>query len=351
MTTFTAAGLPKGTGGDSWEVVLHDPGQCLRVPTRVFDLGNGTYTVAFLSHFPGTFTMVGRLGYSECRAALDPPGDAEREALSEADSCYIGSKIVLPAAVTVGPAFAPDSCMVSPAVATQSGVPPPWNPGAVRGEEAAVRQGGINFLPCCNKHLKALGRQPGRGLQAPAGGTRRDPGTRGDAVRSRRNSGGPAGETPFPQRPRVSRLLLWGDSTTKRQWLMLMMLARQHCKIEWVPRLFEEQYVPEACRSVPSDQYADPELEALLYNVTGGVPWTDIPIATNTIEVSRYFPDSGLVNLSNASFWDAVLLGGSRTVSGLRSAEDDPDGDEPARRRRTTLVRSKWPHNFAVWFA
>lgn len=361
LTTFAASGRPKTTGGDAWDVVLHDAEQCLRVPSRVLDLGNGSYSVAFLPHFPGNYTLVMRLAYSDCNAIMDPPGDAERETLSEEGTCYIGSKVTLPGAVHVTSEYARDSCDVGApgrwgAAAVQgagtSGVPPGSEAGGVviRGEEAAVRRiGSIVFLPCCTERLRGL-----------AQGSL-DPGSR-----SGPHSGHPSGHTAFahPQHaghgsrhlearvqhpavrgstrgpgPRVTRLLLWGDSTVKRQWLMLLMLARQHCRITWEPRAFEEQYTPEACEAVPPDQLADPELETLLRQITSGLPWTDIPVATNTIEVSRYFPLAGLADLHNATFWDAVLQ--NSTALYTPSAGEEGFGEEPGtvRRRRMAQVR------------
>eukprot|EP00884_Botryococcus_braunii_P005129 jgi/Botrbrau1/14617/Bobra.0364s0001.1 len=205
---------------------------------------------------------------------LGSPGDAERETLTEADTCYIGSKVVAPAAVTVGPHYGPTSCML-PAATPRAWVPPPGDPGALRGEEAAVRQGGIIFLPCCNEHLKAQARKRG-----PRVGGRGAPSTGRNAVHAVHSLGNPPdppnAASPL-RRPRISRLLLWGDSTTKRQWLMLMMLARQHCRIEWMPHLFEEQYVPEACQTVPPDAFADPELEAVLKDATEAFPGQTSP--------------------------------------------------------------------------
>lgn len=307
----------------------------------MFDLGNGSYAVAFLPHFPGNYTLVMRLAYSDCNMAMDPPGATEREKLSEEDSCYIGSKVVVPGAVQVSSAHARDSCHLGGpgrwGLAAEQGTGAPEvlsgsdaDGAVIRGEEAAVRrQGSIVFLPCCTQRLRGL-----------AQGSPGDPGSRhGSHVRQPSQehihffqpqhaahlsrlprAGGSDARVLLSERrgslrgpgSRVSRLLLWGDSTVKRQWLMLMMLARQHCRIMWEPRAFEEQYTPEACKAVPPDQLADSDLETLLRQITGGIPWTDIPVATNTIEVSRYFPSAGLADLHNSSFWDTVLE--NRTV-------------------------------------
>lgn len=54
IETFDQQGNRKTRGGDSWYVVLRDVHQKLMYSTRVFDDGDGTYTVAAIIHQPGT---------------------------------------------------------------------------------------------------------------------------------------------------------------------------------------------------------------------------------------------------------------------------------------------------------
>lgn len=53
METFDQAGRKKPHGGDSWFVLLRERQQNITLSTRVFDEGDGTYTVAAVIHHPG----------------------------------------------------------------------------------------------------------------------------------------------------------------------------------------------------------------------------------------------------------------------------------------------------------
>lgn len=47
-------------------IVLRDRKQRLKLPARVFDDGDGSYTVAAYFLQPGEFTVLGWLWYSDC---------------------------------------------------------------------------------------------------------------------------------------------------------------------------------------------------------------------------------------------------------------------------------------------
>ena len=66
MTTFDKNGKRRKKGGDSWYLLLRDYQQRLRVPIRLFDDGNGTYTGGVHFLFPGNYTLWGWLYYSDC---------------------------------------------------------------------------------------------------------------------------------------------------------------------------------------------------------------------------------------------------------------------------------------------
>eukprot|EP00955_Chlamydomonas_euryale_P041865 352149-Chlamydomonas_euryale.AAC.4 len=61
LTTFDGRGQQRTRGGDSWYIILRDRQQRLKLPTRVFDEGDGTYTVAVFFFVPGDFTVLGIL--------------------------------------------------------------------------------------------------------------------------------------------------------------------------------------------------------------------------------------------------------------------------------------------------
>ena len=66
MTTFDKGGARRQRGGDSWFLLLRDYQRRLRVPIRIFDDGDGTYTGAVHFLFPGNYTLWGWLYYSDC---------------------------------------------------------------------------------------------------------------------------------------------------------------------------------------------------------------------------------------------------------------------------------------------
>lgn len=53
IETFDQGGAKKSKGGDSWFIILRERQQNITLSTRVFDEGDGTYTVAAVIHHPG----------------------------------------------------------------------------------------------------------------------------------------------------------------------------------------------------------------------------------------------------------------------------------------------------------
>ena len=66
VSTFDKAGTRRTRGGDSWYLLLRDYQQRLRLPIRIFDDGDGTYTGAVHFLHPGNYTLFGWLYYSDC---------------------------------------------------------------------------------------------------------------------------------------------------------------------------------------------------------------------------------------------------------------------------------------------
>lgn len=66
LVTYDGTGAHQSKGGDSWFISVREIRQRLRLSARVFDEGNGTYTVAVVLPRPGNYTMFGILYYSAC---------------------------------------------------------------------------------------------------------------------------------------------------------------------------------------------------------------------------------------------------------------------------------------------
>ena len=66
VSTFDKGGVRRTRGGDSWYLLLRDYQQRLRLPIRIFDDGDGTYTGAVHFLHPGNYTLFGWLYYSDC---------------------------------------------------------------------------------------------------------------------------------------------------------------------------------------------------------------------------------------------------------------------------------------------
>ena len=66
MNTYARNGAKKTRGGDSWFLLLRNYQQRVRVPIRIFDNTDGTYTGAVYFLHPGNYTLFGWLYYSDC---------------------------------------------------------------------------------------------------------------------------------------------------------------------------------------------------------------------------------------------------------------------------------------------
>ena len=66
LVSATPSGQRKSVGGDTWAAVLRDDAAQRRLPVRVFDDGDGGYTLAFVALAPGTYWLTLRLYYTSC---------------------------------------------------------------------------------------------------------------------------------------------------------------------------------------------------------------------------------------------------------------------------------------------
>ena len=65
LTTYNGGGVRKSKGGDHWHIMLRDEEQMVKVPTRVFDEGDGTYTAMVYLLLPGNFKIWAWLWYTD----------------------------------------------------------------------------------------------------------------------------------------------------------------------------------------------------------------------------------------------------------------------------------------------
>ena len=72
LVTHDQVGKRKARGGDSWFVLLRERRRRLKVPTRVYDDGDGTYTVAAFLLQPGNYSLAAWLWYRCVAYALRP---------------------------------------------------------------------------------------------------------------------------------------------------------------------------------------------------------------------------------------------------------------------------------------
>ena len=83
VSTFDKGGERRARGGDSWFLLLRDYQQRLRLPIRIFDDGNGTYTGAVHFLHPGNYTLFGWLYYSDCHGLQVGPDMISRLVYSD----------------------------------------------------------------------------------------------------------------------------------------------------------------------------------------------------------------------------------------------------------------------------
>ena len=277
LQTYDHNGNKKTKGGDSWFLLLRDYHQRHRLPTRVFDEGNGSYTVWAYFLFPGNYSIAGWLWYSDCHGLQEPtpseknPGGGmdfyEQNALKQ-DHCYIGERIQK-TSVALIPTGDPPSCMTqcklphSQKVSAEKG-----GPGLVwRMETYSHRQNHTIHLDyCCRPRL------------------------------------------PAPSKP-FSRFLFYGDSTIKNSWEILLFMARKPCKPHvWKPRMFHELFdASHACSVAPLSE-VDKDLDTILRRCTGGLPWSTVPVGANSNDINQYVQSemgkSILFNMSNFVYND-----------------------------------------------
>uniref|UniRef100_A0A7R9V048 NXPE family member 3-like n=1 Tax=Chlamydomonas euryale TaxID=1486919 RepID=A0A7R9V048_9CHLO len=286
LTTFDGRGQQRTRGGDSWYIILRDRQQRLKLPTRVFDEGDGTYTVAVFFFVPGDFTVLGILYYSDCHGLQEPnePPDAElknqpsvhyaevyyTKHLRKKDHCYVGSKMRVQDVIKV-PTHVPK-------------------------------------LDCLSQPRGKCQQRPA----APTSGQGAGPMYRMETYYYRQNHSYHEASCCKPSFPKpkqtVHRLLFYGDSTVKNSWELMLYMARQPCKTNWVPRqLFEPLDVlagPESktCPRVSSLQEVDPQMDAVLKRCTAGAPWTSVPVGTSTDDVSKYLKNCQTFDMGNFKY-------------------------------------------------
>ena len=206
LQTFTAAGDERKKGGDSWFVILRDKEQRLKLPVRVIDRGDGTYSLHVVLSAPGKFHLHAMLWYSDCHGYQEPTLNSSEERsylddfekkLSKTDHCYIGQRIAWPV-------FA-------------------------KGWTEASRE----FVPmasadtaCSSDWCESLRRPPFSLTPSVHSETRRPRGKsyRTELYHFRRNNSihslDCCSPPPLPKK-QVKRLLLYGDSTMRNIWDIL----------------------------------------------------------------------------------------------------------------------------------
>ena len=225
LLSATAAGARKERGGDVWWASLRDASTGRRLPARVFDDGDGGYTVAFVALAPGNFTLTLRLFYSLCAGLLDPFPDwaAKLAEKGEEAHCYIGEKLEGAASLVI-----PDDGSFNQTAGGGAGAGPgtqgaAGNAGAVGttagGAAAAAAAGSALGTAAPPQLVAGAVRRSDRYVYRESGGLRLHPCC-----------------LPPPWRlaagPEVRRFVMWGDSTFKRPMELFTALARQPCRMK-----------------------------------------------------------------------------------------------------------------------
>ncbi|KAG1673147.1 hypothetical protein FOA52_015258 [Chlamydomonas sp. UWO 241] len=305
MTTHDAGGARRTRGGDSWYVVLRDRQHRVKVPTRVFDDGDGSYTVVAYFMMPGEYALVGMLWYSDCFGLQEPNEPPEgrtgeyavsnandgyySKVLAKADHCYVGGKVRIAGVLTV-PASAPPPCFA-----------------------ASQQQQQLLGSPA------VCGSYP----PAPTGPTG-TPIFRMETYYYRQNHTYQEATCCKPRFPKpahtVSRFMVYGDSTFKNSWELLLYQARQPCNITWKPRhVFETLDIhggPDSniCPRVKSLEEVDPKIATVLKRCTAGAPWSSVPVGSNTNDVSKYIKNALTFDMQtfqyNSTFATTPNIGG-----------------------------------------
>ncbi|KAG1660026.1 hypothetical protein FOA52_005606 [Chlamydomonas sp. UWO 241] len=267
LVTYDTRGARKTRGGDSWVVVIRDVSQKLKAAARVFDDGDGSYTVYAVLHGPGVYTLHAWLWYSVCHGLQEPVTTATlpdfesyERILTRADHCFIGETLRRPLLVVGKMGEVPcsggsgsGSCPVAAQSGGGAGEESTWRTGAYH----LRRNRTIECFSCCRPPFPPPG-------------------------------------APAPRAP--SRLIFYGDSTVKNTWELLLYSARGPCKREWQPRDIQELVKPgdadkhNMCTRVDSLAEVDPHLDTVLKRCTADAPWTSAPVGTNNADLLQFFP-------------------------------------------------------------
>lgn len=271
IISHTSNGAVKTKGGDSWVMLLLEEEQALRVPTRIFDNGDGTYTVAVWFHLPGRYKIHAWLYYSDCHGVDEPKEDVDTiiqdhpyfDRINKEDQCYIGQRVYDPpgAEIEVPQDAKPPECLARKCQAAAAAKNPDIK-ARTFGDTWRTdtyymhKDGALVSLPCCKKRL---------------------------SVRKAKD-------------PPPKRLLFCGDSTVYYPWIVLVQATRAPCKVK-----FENQWASLNLEAMSGDwceplapgaslAEMDPEFPGIYERCTGGVPWTTVPIGADTEGSARNSP-------------------------------------------------------------
>eukprot|EP00887_Chlorella_sp_A99_P007583 scaffold28.g7583.t1 len=274
FATLRADGRRKHEGGDSWTVQLKGD-QGVGLPARTFDEADGTYTAAFIPLVPGVYSVLASLHYTSCAGYMDPWPGYEAE-MTEDPRCWQSGAHIELGQVVVPPAT--DPATACGARGTGSGGSSSSSgsghllPGPVFRSEHHLywQHNQARFKAAC--HV------------AP----------------------------PFRLGANKTRILLFGDSTTRYNMQAMSAYVLTPCKILWRPAWLAKHWTPEergrTCLPAPHAE-ADPELHAAWQGCTRGAPWSDVQMGVVEKEYLGHFNYiEGLV-LVNTSSGEALLNG------------------------------------------
>jgi hypothetical protein len=287
LKTFDATGQARTRGGDTWFVILRDKVQRIKLPVRVIDQADGTYLLYVALTVPGRYHLHAMLWYSDCHGLQEPTRNSTEErsylddlekTMSKEDHCYVGQRIAWPV-------FAKGWTEQTREFVTMAS----------------------SDTTCSSEWCESV-RRTGVSPSAPVHDETKRP--RGQSYRTelyhyRRNNSlhsvDCCSPPPLPKRA-VKRVLLYGDSTMRNLWDILLYMARKPCRIKsefMKPRVVQDEFKnPTACDPVDSIHDVDPRLAEILLSCTQGAPFSTVPVATSSSDILSHFPWTHLVNLS-----------------------------------------------------
>lgn len=287
LRTFTATGQARTRGGDSWFVILRDREMRLKLPVRVIDQADGTYLLTVMLTAPGQYMLHAMLWYSDCQGLQEPTHNSSEERsylddlekkLSKGDHCYIGHRISWPM----------------------------FAKGWTEQTREFIKMASSDTA-CNSEWCESIRRTSPSSFAPVNNGTRRPRGRsfRTELYHYRRNhtihSLDCCTPPPLPK-TEVKRVLLYGDSTMRNLWDILLYMARKPCRIKQEflkPRVVQDEFKnPTACDPVDSIQDVDPLLAEILLQCTKGAPFSTVPVSTSSSDILSHFPWTHLVNLS-----------------------------------------------------